>query len=307
MIFKSRNMFALGLTTIVAVIAMLSSSPPRKLEALAATAKLAGPADAAVRRSVPVSEPAMAALIAESHSETSVRVADQLTKEILAAFAALLSDRVDFALTKLLPALVRENTFAAARLVESITEPNLRAEAMYVLARLWGGKNAESALAWAGGLKVEYEREAALADAGTELARENPGRALHLASRSLRADETSPALENLAHQWAEKDFAAALAWTLGNSAGAQRDQLLARLAFVQASDNAPAAARLVIEEMKAGEARDEAVISVLHQWAPRDLTGASAWAGRIPESALRERALAELSSITKFRLVEAAR
>ena len=306
MTFKSRNMFALGLTTIAAVIAM-RSPPPRKLEALATTAKLAGPADAAVRRSMSVSEPVMAELIAESRSETSARAADHLTEEILAAFAALSGDRVDFALTKLLPALVREDAFAAARLVESITEPHLRAEALYVLARLWGGKNAESALAWAGGLKVEYEREAALADAGTELARENPGRALQLIGRSLRADEPSPALEKLAHQWAEKDFAAALAWTLVNSAGAQRDQLLARLAFVQARENAPAAARLVAEEMKAGEIQNEAVISVLHQWAPRDLTGASAWAGRIPESALRERALAELNLIAKFRLAATAR
>lgn len=237
--------------------------------------------------------------------QTSAETAARLSAEICAAFNSLSIERLDFALTQLLPALVREDAPAAARLAESLTEPNLRSEVMYLVARLWGKKDAESALTWAGELKIEYEREAALTDAGADLARENPARALELSARSFRADEPSPVLENLVQQWAEKNLPAALAWTFAHSAGPQRDELLARLVLVEARRDPPAAAQLVVNEMRPGETQNEAAVSVLHQWAQRNLPDALAWAERFPESPLRDRAIAEVNSTAKFRLAAA--
>ncbi|HEX2855768.1 MAG TPA: hypothetical protein VHO24_21205 [Opitutaceae bacterium] len=304
---------AFGLAAIVVVVALrpraplaqagVRPSPPASVE----TGNAPSPTSlAASEEAVRAIEPAVAVAGAAANARTSHSV-ERLTADILEAFASLSIGRLDDALTRLLPALLLEDAPAAARLAESVTEPNLRSEVMHLVARGWGEKNTAGALAWAGGLKVEYEREAALADAAAGLARENPEQAFQLTARSLGANEPSLALESLAHRWAEKDFPAALAWTLASSAGAQREQLLARLAFVESRGDARTAALLVTERMKPGETQNEAVIAVLHQWAPRDLPGALAWVDRFPESVLRERAIAELHAIARFRMSSPAR
>jgi hypothetical protein len=229
----------------------------------------------------------------------------RLTAELCDAFNSLSVDRLRFALTQLLPALVEEDAPAAARLAESITDLNLRGEVIYLVARLWGKKDVEAALTWAGALKIEYEREAALTDAALELAREDLSRALQLSARFFREDEPSPVLENLAQRWAENNFPAALAWTLANSTGPQRDELVARLALVEASHAPRTAAQLVVDEMRPGESQNEAAISVLHQWAQRNVSEAVAWVERFPDGPLRDRANAELKSVAKFRLAAA--
>lgn len=237
--------------------------------------------------------------------QSSADAVGHLTAQIVDAFDSLSIERLNFALTQLLPALVRADPPAAARLAESLTEPNLRAEVMYLVARQWGQFAADEALAWAGGLKVEYEREAALVDAGSDLARENPARALELSARSFRTDQPSAVLENLVQRLAEDRFPAALAWILEHSAGAQREELLARLAWVEARRDPPAAAQRVVDHMRPGDTQDEAVISVLHQWARHDASAALAWVERFPASSLRERAIAELNAIVRSRLASA--
>ena len=75
-------------------------------------------------------------------------------------------------------------------------------------------------------------------------------------------------------QWAAKDFARAYEWTKTQEPSAWGDGILARLAFVRAQTDPIAAADLVATDMPVGRARDEAVFSVIHQWALRDARGA---------------------------------
>jgi hypothetical protein len=104
-------------------------------------------------------------------------------------------------------------------------------------------------------------------------------------------------MEDIALTWAGKDLADALSWAASQPAGNQRDEIMARVAFMESRTAPEAAANLVIDEIPPGPAQDEAVISVLHQWAIQDFASAKAWAELFPSGPVRERALAELSGI----------
>jgi hypothetical protein len=50
-------------------------------------------------------------------------------------------------------------------------------------------------------------------------------------------------------------------------AGEIRDELLRRVAFVQAASAPAAAAKLVVEEIPSGPVQTEAILSVINRWA----------------------------------------
>jgi hypothetical protein len=108
-------------------------------------------------------------------------------------------------------------------------------------------------------------------------------------------------LESLAQQWAIADTPGALAWAGNLPASGERDQFLSRIAFVESQENPVAAASLVVDQISPGSAQDEAAMSVLHQWAGRDLTAAADWVARFPEGPLRTRARNELAGIIEAR------
>ena len=58
-----------------------------------------------------------------------------------------------------------------------------------------------------------------------------------------------------------------------------------------------AGARLAVADISPGPARDEAMISVLHQWALRDPETAKAWADSFRDDKLKTRALAEIQGL----------
>ena len=108
------------------------------------------------------------------------------------------------------------------------------------------------------------------------------------------AGEDPGLLTTLVLRWAEQDFAGALGWVRAQARGTVRDQTLARLAYLRARSDPLAAARLVVADIAAGPARDEAIISVVHQWALQDAEAAELWARSLTNEPLRQRALAEV-------------
>jgi hypothetical protein len=112
-------------------------------------------------------------------------------------------------------------------------------------------------------------------------------------------DEVPGLIGNLAQQWASADINAARDWTKLQPRGEVRSELVTRIGFVMSQDDPRAAAGYVLEELEAGEAQTEAVISVLHQWALQDPASASSWVGTFPTGSLRERALQELAGIPR--------
>ena len=132
-----------------------------------------------------------------------------------------------------------------------------------------------------------------------QLADRDPREAVILASNTNDFTPHPGLLENLVGQWAAQDLQASYQWVLQQQPGESRDVLLERIAFVGSQSSPVAAARIVTDEMTPGQTQTEAAISVLHQWALRDLNAAAAWADAFPEGPLRQRAINEIEGLRK--------
>lgn len=161
----------------------------------------------------------------------------------------------------------------------------------------WAWKDAEEALAWSERLDDAADRRRIRSTVCTAVAESDPRLALGLAlQHGSDGDDGEFLLDNLSAQWADREPAAALDWVRTQPGGEWRDRLMARVAFVLSKSDPHAAACRVAEDMEPGTMQDEAVISVLHQWAMLDAESAARWVETgIPDGQLRERALAELS------------
>ena len=240
-------------------------------------------------------------LSAEPRAQVAASVAEltRLTME------ALSSDDVhvqEHAIRQLLPELARRDAVSAARVADLYLDSPLRPQILIIVARGWAGQNRLHALAWAQSLSDANERETVLVEIFSRIAQSDPAEAVRL-RQELSGDQGDDAeLVNLAQRWAETDLSAVYGWTDSLPPGAQRDQLTARAAFIQSQNNPAEAAQLVLDRIPRGEAQTEALISVVHQWAQRDLAAASAWVERIPEDLLRERATQELEAVKRSKL-----
>ncbi|HSI07955.1 MAG TPA: hypothetical protein VK985_05145 [Rariglobus sp.] len=134
------------------------------------------------------------------------------------------------------------------------------------------------------------------------LAERDPLAAMEMALANHLQDVDSGLLTGLIGQWAMHDFDGAHAWIKTQEAGDWRNDLLARLAYMRAQTDPLAAARLAVADISAGPARDEAMISVLHQWALRDPEMAKAWAESFQDDRLKTRALAEIQGLQNLAL-----
>ena len=161
--------------------------------------------------------------------------------------------------------------------------------------RQWARENPELALGWMTSASASPQRDAVVELVCAQIAERDPAQAVALAERYTGG--CSNLIENLVHQWAERDDQAAYAYAVRLAPEEERDRLLSRVAFIRSKANPAEAADLVVREIAAGEIQDEAVISVLHQWALREPNHALAWAQLFPEGALRERALKEIENL----------
>jgi hypothetical protein len=127
----------------------------------------------------------------------------------------------------------------------------------------------------------------------------DPPAAIALASELGLDPLDGQLVPNLAQQWAGRDFPAALAWAGRLPAGELRDHVYSRLAYECAQTDPAAATRLLTGMRSTGPDRDEAAITIVHAWALRDIDAARAWADGFPAGPLRERAGAELATITR--------
>jgi hypothetical protein len=129
------------------------------------------------------------------------------------------------------------------------------------------------------------------------LAERDPLAAMEMAVANQLQDVDSGLAASLITQWARQDFDRAYEWTKAQEPGAWRDDMLARLACLCAQTDPIAAAHLVATDISAGRSQDEAVISVIHQWALQDLRGAGLWAQSLRDETLRQRASAEVAGV----------
>lgn len=171
--------------------------------------------------------------------------------------------------------------------------------------REWIARDPHAAVDWAAQEPEGEKRDAVLVAACYEIASADPAEAVALAENfSLTNNAT---LENLAAQWAGQDFRAARKWALGKPAGRERNELIARVAYVWSNLQPAAAAEFVVQEIPPGAVQTEAAISILHQWALRNFAAAATWVDDFPDGEIRDRAVQELAGVREYSSMETAR
>ena len=200
----------------------------------------------------------------------------------------------------LLAEWMQHDPAGAARFARSLPAGIWRETTMRRLAQDWAAQDLASAENWASRLHDETERNSALTDVCFRVAQTNARQAIEIAVRHGLEAAPGAVLENLTQQWAAQDLSAAASWVTEQPAGQLRDQMLGRLAYVQSQTQPAAAANLVVNEIPGGPIQDEAVMTVLHQWATSDLPSATAWVNRFSPGALRDRAEAELRGLAAY-------
>lgn len=217
----------------------------------------------------------------------------RLLAEIAAALASTDAAAWGRVLNELFPLLLATDRMAAVRLVETLPAGEQRALLLRRLARNWGAADLAGAADWISDLADFSEKKAVFEETCLAISERDPAAAISV-WEAVDFAEDNHVLENLVQNWARHEPAAAEKWVLARPPSAQRDQAIARVAYILAQTKPVDAATLIIRELPEGSAQNEAVISILHQWAERDPAGATAWVARFPAGPLADRAKAEI-------------
>lgn len=224
---------------------------------------------------------------------------DDLTAQITRALNSGSATERDHALNVLLPRLVAADPAAAGHLALAWETGLLRDELLSRVTRRWADQDIGGALTWLTSLLDSADRNLASVASTNQVARADPAGALELAL-ALRVGLDNGSFERMAQLWAEEHPTDAVNWAINQPPGPVRDRLLARIAHVRAQQEPAEAARLVLENMAPGGARDAAVLSVVRQWAVRDYAEAALWVDGFPPGTLRTHAQSELGTAQKL-------
>jgi hypothetical protein len=144
------------------------------------------------------------------------------------------------------------------------------------------------------------ERNEALTAVCSGMAQTDPAGAIKLAQALQLDKQPGAVMGDLVQQWAGNDLISSLAWVENQPASGQRDELTTRVAYVMSHHDPSDAADLVMSEIPPGPAQDEAIMTVLHQWANQNFVSAANWAKDTIGGPLQERALNELKGILDY-------
>jgi hypothetical protein len=161
--------------------------------------------------------------------------------------------------------------------------------------RAWARRNPGRAWDWLVGAQEGAKRDTVAEMVCLKIAETNAAVAVMLAD--VFGAGCSNVLENLMVQWADADVQGAYTWAAAKPPGAQRDNLLGRIAFVESKTDPSDAATLVAEQIPPGRVQDEAAISVVYQWALKDPQAALNWAQSFSAGTLHDRAVTEVQNV----------
>lgn len=232
---------------------------------------------------------------------TKVTRPAQANPDILAALQSDDDTLVCIALEKDLPAWIVSNPVTVAQALTLTIAGRHRELILRRVAELWSVRQPEQALAWASSLPDDLEREAITGEVCRTIGRNNPQRALALAADKLTGGRLE-VVRNIVDDWAGRDASSAVNWALSQATDSQRDQLIADLMTRQARFHPRQAATMIVDEIQPGEIRNEAILSVVHQWALQDTASAQAWVNSFPPgNPLTEKAKLEVRNLGAFR------
>jgi len=209
-------------------------------------------------------------------------------------------------LTELLERWVATDPEEALREAPEIVPAEMRDMVLREVIQAWAVRDPQSAADWALNVSDPVEQSRVMDQVFGKIAESNPERAAQLLQGHL--DIVRPALiENVVQQWAASNIRSAYEWADAQPDGELREELLKRVAFVWSQTDPMQAAQFVVEQIPPGAVQVEAVVSVIHQWALKDLAAAGAWAQRFPQGELRNRVLAEVSGVAEMAMSNSPR
>jgi hypothetical protein len=164
----------------------------------------------------------------------------------------------------------------------------------------WAARDPEAALAATMTLPDGDERNEALSAVCSGLAQTDPAEAVKLAQELHLDGQPAAVMQDLVQQWASKDLVSSLTWAEDQPEGAPRDEFTTRIAYVMSQTDPSDAATLVMKQIPPGPAQDEAVMTVLHQWADKNFVAAASWAKGVVGGPLQERVINELNGMMEY-------
>ena len=232
-------------------------------------------------------------------SSEDIQLGNALRAQILAVIASSDPNSRE-RIFSLLAEWIQHDPAGAGRFAKSLPAGPWRETIIRRVAQDWALQDLAGAESWAARLHDESERTSSQSAICFQVAQTDARKAVEIAEQQGLGTAPGAILENLVQQWAGQDVSGAYAWIMEQPAGEQRDQMLGRLAYVESQTEPAAAANLVAAEIPTGAIQNEAAMSVLHQWAVRDMASATVWVNQFPPGALRDRAEAELKGLAAY-------
>jgi hypothetical protein len=158
----------------------------------------------------------------------------ELVRDIEAALVSVDDRERERALRESLPQLMASNPSAVARILDRTPRGFSRDEARDRIARLWARADLDGALAWVTTLDDDDDRRLATIEIRAQIAASDPAAAIEI-SDLMEVGRDDGSLAHLAQLWAEENPSAAAAWARKQPPSPLRDELLARIARVQAA------------------------------------------------------------------------
>ena len=171
---------------------------------------------------------------------------------------------------------------------------SFRQEAMNSVVTVWANQRLPDAVKWARELPETDLRTGTLITIAYEAARTEPVEALRLASE-VSADETrNDLISHTARQWAAHAPEEAVRWASQIADTGLRERVVASIASTWGEVDPFAAATLALNSLTPGRNQDDAVVSIVQQWAQKSPDEAAAWVIGFPAGTVQNTALTEL-------------
>jgi hypothetical protein len=224
---------------------------------------------------------------------------DAALDDLERALSAAPEEELDLIAATRLPDIVRRDPLKTARFTELQSASRQRDVLIRHLSRLWGESDIEGALAWAQSLPDAKETNLARRAACLSLSQTNPAAAVERCAHSEPDAEGDAGIQGIFPTWAQSDPASAGEWLDAQPASSRTDALRQRYVHVLAKTDSEQALRMT-QGFTFPPNREEAILTVLHQWGLQDPRAARDWVENHAPDGLKARALAEIEGIESY-------
>ena len=209
---------------------------------------------------------------------------------------------INDAIETLLPAWAARAPREALDYADSLPDGPLRESILHRIIQTWGEKDSTAALDWISKRVNAGERHSFAMAVCQQIARTDPVSAIAAAERTGVVRDNPDFIPYLVEVWADKDAPSALSWVRAQPEGEIRNEYMSKVVFKMAQGaKYDSAVKLALDEIPAGVQQDDALITIVNQWAQKDLESATVWVETFSiANPLRGRAFAELEGAKRI-------